>query len=381
MINRRSLVRGGVAALALASFCPRIAFAAAPTARRFVFIIQRGAADGLHIVPPLGDPGFAALRGGFLPSLANAIRVDDVFSLHPALARTAQLFTARQALAVHAVASSYRDRSHFDGQNILETGGLLPYAERSGWMNRLIGLLPAGDNRAMAYAPDVPMALRGGQPVSSYAPSHLAGPSADMMSRVSQLYAGDPQLHDLWESFVATRRLAGDDGSAARPNEAAETGRVAAAMLSKPDGVRLMMIETGGWDTHSGQTGRLATQLRNLDQLIGALVDGLGPAWQETLVLVSTEFGRTAAINGTQGTDHGTGSAALLLGGAVNGGHVRADWPGLATTSLLDGRDLRPTVSLEALTAGAVARHFGLDPVATARALYPAHVGLAPMAV
>mgnify|MGYP001044712828 CR=1 FL=1 len=381
MIDRRSLVRGGLSTLALAGFCPRIAFAAAPTARRFVFIIQRGAADGLHIVPPLGDPGFEALRGGFLPSLANATKLDDVFSLHPALARTAQLFGARQALAVHAVASSYRDRSHFDGQNILETGGLLPYAERSGWMNRLIALLPPDDNRALAYAPDVPMALRGGQPVSSYAPSHLTGPSTDLMSRVSQLYAADPQLHELWESFVATRRLAGEDGAAARPNEAAETGRVAAAMLSAPEGVRLMMIETGGWDTHSGQTGRLGAQLRNLDQMIGALADGLGPVWRETLVLVATEFGRTAAINGTQGTDHGTGSVALLLGGGLNGGPVPADWPGLAPGSLLDGRDLRPTGSLEAMTPGAVARHFGLEPGATARALYPAHVGLAPVSV
>jgi len=376
MIDRRNLLAAGAASLATA-FAPKLAWATAPVARRFVFIIQRGAADGLHIVAPLGDPNYAALRGPFLGALQGATKLDDTFYLHPALPRTAAMFATKQVMAVHAVASTYRDRSHFDGQDILETGARHAYAERRGWMNRLASLLPAGESKALAYAPDVPTALRGPAPVSSYAPSHLPSASDDLMQRVSGLYAEDPQLSALWQSAIETRALAGAMDGAKAGQNAAETGRVAASLLAPADGARLMMIETTGWDTHSAQAGRMNAQLGNLDKLIGALADGLGPAWNDTLVLVATEFGRTAAVNGTQGTDHGTANAALLLGGAlVGGGRVVADWPGLAQSSLFEGRDLKPTVPLEGVIAGALARHYGLEPARVASAVYPDQPGL-----
>lgn len=376
MITRRNLLAAGAATLTTA-FAPKLAWAAAPGAKRFVFIIQRGAADGLHIVPPLGDPGYAALRGPLVANLQGATKLNDVFSLHPALTRTAAMFSAKQALAVHAVASAYRDRSHFDGQDILETGARQAYAERRGWMNRLVALLPAGESKALAYAPDVPTALRGPAPVTSYAPSRLPAASSDLEQRVAGLYAGDAQLSALWQNAISTRAMAGAAESAQAGQNAAETGRVAASLLAPADGARLMMIETTGWDTHSAQPGRLTAQLTNLDRLIGALADGLGPAWNDTLVLVATEFGRTAAVNGTQGTDHGTASAALLLGGALaGGGRVFADWPGLSQSALYEGRDLKPTVPLEGVVAGALARHYGLDPVRVAAAIYPDQPGL-----
>jgi uncharacterized protein (DUF1501 family) len=283
------------------------------------------------------------------------------------------MYDQRQMVAVHAVASAYRDRSHFDGQNVLETGGTQAYAEKAGWMNRLLPLLP--DGRALALAADVPMALRGPAPVSSYAPSGLPQAQDDLIARVARLYAGDSQLDGLWQQVMQTKGLVGDLAKS-RGQAPADLGKVAARMMSGPDGARVLMIETGGWDTHTGQTGRLAAQLGNLDVLVGTMADALGPAWNDTLVLVATEFGRTAAINGTNGTDHGTASAALLMGGGLRGGRVMADWPGVAPGALFEARDLKPTLAMEALVSGAVAGHFRLDPALVARRLYPAQQSL-----
>lgn len=379
MIARRSLLVHGAGALAAGMFAPRIALAAAPTEQRFVFIIQRGAADGLHIVPPLGDPGYAALRGPLLEGLAGAHRIDGTFALHPALQRVAALFDAKQAAAAHAVASIYRDRSHFDGQNVLETGGRQAYAERVGWMNRLVGALPisGSSGTALALAPEIPMALRGPAPVTSYAPTRLPQPGDDLLERVRGLYAGDPQLHGLWDAALATRALAGMDQAAGKSG--AEMGKLAAQLLTPANGARIMMIETGGWDTHSAQAARLNTQLRSLDAMVGALVDGLGPLWRNTLVIVATEFGRTAAVNGTGGTDHGTAGAALLMGGSLaRGGQVLADWPGLGRSALYENRDLQPTRLVEAVIAGALARLYDQDPQHLAARLYPDQPELKP---
>jgi uncharacterized protein (DUF1501 family) len=378
MIDRRSLLARS-AVLAAGALTPTLLHAAtAATNKRFVFIIQRGAADGLHIVPPLGDPAFAGLRAGFLDSLHGAHQLDTTFSLHPALGRIAGMYDRKQMVAVHALASAYRDRSHFDGQNVLETGGTQAYAEKAGWMNRLLPLLP--DGRALALAADVPMALRGPAPVSSYAPSGLPQAQDDLIARVSRMYAGDAQLDGLWTQVMQTKGLVGDLAKT-KGQAPADLGRVAARMMTGPDGARVMMIETGGWDTHTGQTGRLAAQLGNLDTMVATMADALGPAWDDTLVLVATEFGRTAAINGTNGTDHGTGSAALLMGGGLRGGRVMADWPGVAPGALFEARDLRPTMAMEALVSGAIAGHFGLDPALVARRLYPAQPSLRAVSV
>ena len=387
LLRRRSFLTCAVAGLAAGTFAPRMAFAAAPTEQRFVFVIQRGAADGLHIVPPLGDPGYAGLRGALADSLAGAKRLDSIFALHPALVRVGQMFDGRQAMAVHAVASAYRDRSHFDGQNILETGGTAAYAEKVGWMNRLAGALPGKAGSALALAPEVPMALRGPVSVASYAPSALPQPQGDLFNRVSALYAGDAQLAGLWQSALATRALAGEAGpSVGGPSGGggggAQVGKLAASLLAPADGARLMMIETTGWDTHTAQPARLNGQLKNLDALIGALADGLGPVWANTVVVVATEFGRTAAVNGTQGTDHGTASAALILGGALGGGGtVHTDWPGLGAGALYENRDLRPTTGIEALIAGTLAQHYAMEPAHLIRAVYPDQPGLKPVLI
>lgn len=367
MVDRRSLLAAGLSL----GFAPRIAFARAATDRRFVFILQRGAADGLGTIAPVGDPAFAGQRGALAEPFAGAARLDGMFALHPSLAAIGDLYRAREALFVHAVASPYRERSHFDGQNALETGSAQPYAIKDGWMNRLLGLLPQEEARAIAVAATVPMALRGKVEVASYAPSALPDASDDLIARVTRLYEGDAQLHALWEQATATRMLTGDL-AADQGRNAAATGALAAKLIAPDNGARIAMIETGGWDTHAGQVGRLAAQLKGLDAMVGALKAGLGPLWAQTLVIVATEFGRTVRVNGTGGTDHGTASAAMLMGGAVRGGRVIADWPGLADAALYEGRDLKATGDVNAVIAGALAQHYAIDSARTLAALFPA---------
>ena len=367
-MNRRDFLR--FSALSSATFfaSPYLSFAAANTDRRFIFIIQRGAADGLNTVIPYADPAYAKLRGALAIDVTQATKLDGLFALHAPLTETAKLYASGQALFVHAVASPYRDRSHFDGQNVLETGGIAPYQMKDGWMNRLLTLLPSTQNEAIAIASTVPMALRGKAEVTSYAPSGLPQASDDLLVRVSQLYAEDAQLHSIWTAAMDANNLAED---ASAKQDPASLGKLTASFLNKANGPRIAMIETGGWDTHTGQEGRLARQLKSLDALIATLRDGLGENWQKTTVLVATEFGRTAAANGTGGTDHGTGSAAMILGGDVKGGRVLSDWPSLNQSNLYEGRDLKPTLNLDTLIASIAAASFGVDADKVAKTLFP----------
>ena len=375
MFDRRTFLASGAAGATLMLAAPHLAVAQAATERRFVFIIQRGAADGLSTLAPTGDPDFARVRGPFAEDVAGGLGAGDFFTLHPALAEIGRLYGVREALFAHAVASPYRERSHFDGQNILETGGNAAYVLRDGWMNRLLGLLPRGEGRAIAVSATVPMVLRGPRDVASYAPSALPDASDDLLVRVSALYEPDATLHAAWTQAMQTRTMAGDL-SAGRGDNGAATGALAARLLGA-EGARVAVIEAGGWDTHAAQRGRFGFQMRGLDALVSALKAGLGDEWRNTLVLVATEFGRTVAPNGTGGTDHGTGAVAMLLGGSVAGGRVLADWPGLGASALHEGRDLRPTLGLEALIASAVAQHYRLDFAPAARVLFPNGSGLA----
>jgi uncharacterized protein (DUF1501 family) len=368
-LSRRNFVGLGASAMLATAFGSRIAFARAATERRFVFIIQRGAADGLHTVAPVGDPAYVSQRGQLAEDFAAAPKLNDMFALHPSMRNIYGLYGAKQALFLHAVASPYRDRSHFDGQNVLETGGTSAFQLKDGWLNRLLSMLPA-DDKAIALAATVPMALRGPVEVASYAPSSLPDASDDLLMRVSQMYQGDQQLHGIWEQATATKVLTSDLASDNGKN-AADTGALTAKMLSAPNGSRIAMIETGGWDTHAGQKGRLAGQLNGLDKMVGELQKGLGPLWNNTVVLVATEFGRTVKVNGTQGTDHGTGSCAMLMGGAVNGGRVLADWPGLADAALYENRDLKPTLGLDTVIGSTLSAHFGLMPQTATKKLFP----------
>ena len=366
LLDRRQMLAAGAAALV----APQIAYASAETNRRLVFVIQRGAADGLATLAPTGDPAYAGLRGDLARDLMDLPKLSGMFALHPALVQLGAMYSAKQALFAHAVASPYRDRSHFDAQNVLETGAALPYERQDGWMNRLLGMLRGGPGRGLAIAATIPTALRGPVQVSSYAPTALPDASDDLLTRVGSMYAGDAQLHPLWEEAMQTRAMAGDLASG-NIKGAAANGKLIASLLKGESGARVVMVETNGWDTHAGQRARLNIQLGGLDAMLGALRDELGPVWADTLVVVATEFGRTAAVNGTGGTDHGTASLAMLLGGTVVGGRILSDWPGLSQSQLYENRDLKPTIGLDAVIGSAVAGHFGLDPALALPRLFP----------
>lgn len=370
IINRRHLILSGLSGAGIA-LTPRIAFAAAETDRRFIFIIQRGAADGLAILAPTGDPAFASARGEIAASASGGSKLNDLFTLHPQLTASARLFGQKQAAFYHAIASGYRERSHFDGQNMLETAGIRPYGRDDGWMNRLLALLPKGESKALALANAIPPALRGPISVGSYAPSRLPDADSALMERVAMLYAEDPQLAPLWQSATQTEAMAGSiDPGNGRGGVAA--AKLVASLMAGADGARVAMVETTGWDTHFNQEGRLGAVLSGVDEMIDTLRVEMGPAWTKTLVLVATEFGRTVHVNGTRGTDHGTASAAMLFGGGLaNGGKIIADWPGLGASQLYEGRDLKPTIRFEAMVVSALSAHYGIDPEKLRRTVFP----------
>lgn len=375
LLNRRTLLAGSLMLGASGLALPRIAFAKGSGTRNLLFVLQRGAADGMSMLAPVGDPGFEALRGQMLPDYENAPRIGSFFAVHPALTEIGKAATAGEALFVHAAATAYRERSHFDGQNLLETGGTTPYATKDGWLNRLAALMNEQHKgteplRALAIASAVPLALRGSALVSNYAPSALPQASEDLIARVSQLYGGDAELGSLWSRALETRAMASDDGLK-NLRDASATGELAASLMKDEQGARIGMIELGGWDTHANQRGAFARQAAQLDALIAAYRTAMGPAWDNTMVVLATEFGRTARMNGTGGTDHGTASAALIMGGAVRGGRVIADWPGLGESQLFESRDLAPTIALESVLAGAVAEHLQLDPKLAMAQLFP----------
>jgi uncharacterized protein (DUF1501 family) len=380
MIARRhalGLMAGTAAALPFGGV--RIALAAMAGDKRLVVVILRGALDGLAAVPPYADPDYRSVRGA-LAFKDELLDLDGKFGLHPALAALHEMYRARELLAVHAVATPYRSRSHFDAQDLLENGTAEARGARDGWLNRAILLMGAGDRRlGLAVGETVPLLLRGPAPVSAWAPQQLPAVDADFLAQLATLYRGDPLLGPAIREGVAAQRMndsvLGEDGKMAPggPRVMLKTAAGAVGkLLADKAGPRVAVLEVGGWDTHANQglrDGRLAGNLAMLDEGLGALKTSLGPAWRDTAVLVVTEFGRTAAPNGTNGTDHGTGGIAFLAGGAVAGGRVVTRWPGLAR--LFEGRDLAPTTDLRAVAKGVLGEHLGLDPAAVDRVVFP----------
>ena len=374
MLSRRELLkRLGVGSL-VAGF-PGVMFANAQTDNRLVVFVLRGAMDGMSMLVPYGDGNYAGLRGKLALAApgqeGGVLKVDGLFGIHPALQHTHELYQNKQALFVHAVASGYRKRSHFDGQDQLESGSGEGNFKRDGWLNR--ALQPhagqAGNEHAIAISQNTPLLLRGSQPVTSWAPSKMPDAAEDTLSRLESLYANDPFFSSRLQQAIDSQEIAGEmsgskRGRGNKQKQMEETMKTTAKFLSAPNGPRIAVLESGGWDTHARQgaaTGSLATKFSVLDKGISVLQQGLGDAWANTAVMVVTEFGRTAKTNGTGGTDHGTATAAMLVGGAVNGGRVVADWPGLSLSNLYEGRDLYPTTDIRSVFKGVLSEHLRLQ--------------------
>lgn len=383
MVTRREVLGWMGGGVALTTGLPRLAVAGAETDRRLVVILLRGGMDGLSAVPAIGDPDFVDARAGMGDAIlaGGPLRLDAMFALHPNLRGFESLYRQGELTVVHAMATPYRDRSHFDGQNLLESGGEKPYGMESGWLNRALVAMPGpGKRGGVALNSHMPLMLRGATPVSSWSPSLLAPPQSDTVERLASLYADtDPSLAQAFAAAQGANATARGSGVAGQPF--ITLVNAAARLLSGPNGARIAMAETGGWDTHVNQSGAfspLSTNLSTLDRGVTTLKIALGAAWRETAVLIVSEFGRTVAQNGTGGTDHGVGGAMFLAGGAVKGGRVIADWPGLKSADLYERRDLMATIDFRAVALGVLRDHLKIDEGRLA-SIFPSQARIRPL--
>jgi uncharacterized protein (DUF1501 family) len=376
---------------------------------RLLVIVLRGALDGLAAVAPVGDPDWVKLRGDralLLDGKTPALPLDSFFALNPALPNLHRLYKAGQATIVHAAATPYRERSHFDGQDVLESGVIKPGAIDSGWLNRaLVALEPEGrvrpeTRRAFAVGPVTPLVVRGPAPIMSWVPQRTPPASDDTTLRLLDLYNHtDPELARALEARIRLTNMVRDgnmDATAQRGENApagpplarvrayfAEAAGTAAKYLAHAEGPRVGALAFNGWDTHINEgiaSGQLANLFGALDGAFKAIETNMGDAWRETVVAVVTEFGRTARMNGNEGTDHGTGTVALLIGGALAGGRVIADWPGVKDRDLHQGRDLKPTTDLRGVLKGVLRDHLRVGERALATSVFPGSEDTKPMA-
>ena len=386
-LSRRAALLGLTSAVALGR--ASLALAAAATEQRFIVVILRGALDGMSAVVPYGDPALAGLRGEIAPPApgqdGGALDLGGFYGLHPVLTDLHGMYRAGELLVVHAVAGPYRVRSHFEAQDYLESGA--DHRMDSGWLNRVVTSLPAaskprGEGDALTIGVSVPLLLRGPARVGSWAPHGFATPEPDLYARVAALSQGDPVIgpaiaEGLRDRGFSASVMTGEQS----PNDHYAFAALAAAagrLLRAADGPRVAALEIGGWDTHTAQVARLTGPLKQLNAGLAALKAALGDAWRQTAVLVMTEFGRTVRVNGNRGTDHGTGTVAFVLGGAVAGGRVVADWPSLAAGRLFEDRDLQPTADLRSVAKGVLAQHLALGASALAQ-VFPASDIAQPM--
>ena len=386
-LGRRALLLGLGASIALPGV--RLAFAQAPGPARLVVVLLRGGLDGLYAVQPYADPNFAELRGPLvLPEPGREDGLLDLggrFGLHPRLSGIHTMFRENEALILHAVAGPWRTRSHFDAQDLLESGAEQRLA--SGWLNRALTAMPppaAGRAAGLAVGTTTPLLLRGRARVDNYMPRGVAEVPPDLIARILDLNARDQALGPSLRDGVRARGYVLETfGEAARQRPApggqfAVLARAAGQLMAAPQGPSVAAFELGGWDTHAQQVARLNAPLSQMDEGLVALKQALGDVWRRTAVLVVTEFGRTARVNGTMGTDHGTGGAAFILGGAVQGGRILGDWPGLAPANLFQNRDLWPTTDMRSLAKGLLRDHLRL-PMAAVEAAFPNSAEAVPL--
>jgi uncharacterized protein (DUF1501 family) len=346
--------------------------------------------DGLIAAPPVGDPSFADARGPLAVFNGKPLALDGTFALNPLLPQLHAMYGQGEMAVVQATGLPYRERSHFDAQQVLESGGSKPHELATGWLGRALGAAGgvAGGLQAVALETAVPLVLRGPTEVDTWAPSALPDPSADLVVRLEAMYRNDPALA---QALARARGLREEPGMGANSPDLGGGGRNRAAMALAGKaaeflqrGSQVAVLEMGGWDSHvnaATANGALSNNLRALDATLAALREGLlpGGVWGRTVVLVATEFGREVAVNGNAGADHGTGGAAFLLGGAVRGGRVVADWPGLARKDRYEGRDLRITTDLRAVLRTVLADHLRVPRAALDTSVLPGSAGLATL--
>jgi uncharacterized protein (DUF1501 family) len=369
-LSRRGFLAGACCAAAAPVLTP-VSFAAAPGESRFVTIILRGGMDGLDLVQPYGDASFAGLRPtlGLTPG-TGLVDLDGFFGLNPAAAGLMPLWRENALSFVHAVSTPYRDRrSHFEGQTILESGSADP-SQKSGWLNRTLAVIPRTDARkALDINTSMELILSGPNKADSRPGTGDVDMAQDEIGFLDRLYAGDAPFAAAMEEV---RRIQ-FSSKAYRQNRSrgvVDMARLAGGMLRED--YRIASFSINGWDTHGEQASQFGSAAGDLAAAIVTLKDALGAeAWSRTVVLAVTEFGRSVRENGTGGTDHGTGSVAVLAGGAVSGGKGLGTWPGLAGDKLLDGQDLMPTGDVREIAAAMLHKQFGIAPDKLTARVFP----------
>jgi uncharacterized protein (DUF1501 family) len=391
------------------SFLGRQAFAASEgdmARRKLIVLVCRGGMDGLSVSPPVGDPDYAALRGAVAIAPDQALKLDNTFALHPSLKATYALTQKGQARIAPAIATPDRARSHFEAQDVLETGAGGVYGTTSGWLNRALeALSPQRHVEALSVGATAPLILRGKAPASSWSPGRTKEDDPRLPTILMDLYANDPLLGPAFARGLETEAMAqtamssmpGVGMSGQVPDGAMKPGATVAGLqrqgqqatralgatvagfMTQPGGPQIVAISVDGFDTHANQLGQLNVRLAYLDSVLDGLSAGLGDEWKNTVVLAATEFGRTARVNGTGGTDHGTASTVLLLGGALKAGGIVGDWPTLKQNALFENRDTAPTVDMRGLFKGVLADHIGIDRKALDSVVFPDSAGVAPV--
>lgn len=411
MTTRRELLKGMAASAAVLTLWPRMAWAAgnASSAPLLLVVMLRGGLDGLHAVPPMGDGAWGALRGAtpFVPGDNNAkpIAIDRNFALHPSLKYAAQLYQQKSFMPVVAVAPPYQGRSHFEAQDCVENGSARPNGANDGWLNRCVGGMRGEQGLALAAA--MPLMMRGPAKVSTWSPPLPPTVDPALLQQLDTLYAEDPQLAEAYSRAVAESQSdameavdggvggqAGAQVAALRePGKAGGNGGkprkgyggglqdmmgAAGKFQSRGDGPQIAFVEDAGWDTHAGEVSILERKLAQLDDGLKNYHESIGAAWDRAAVVVVTEFGRTAKINGTGGTDHGTGGMAFLAGGAIAGGRIAGQWPGLSSQDLNEGRDLH-TSDMRALFKGLLAEHLRVPRETLDTRVFPDSAAVRPL--
>ncbi len=428
-LNRRSALFAAAGLGISVTFLGRAVYAASEgdiAKRKLVVFICRGAMDGLSVSPPIGDANYQSLRteiaiAGFgQPN--GALQLDSTFGLHPRLETVHALALKGEARIAPAIATPDRARSHFEAQDVLESGQPATQAT-SGWLNRAMESLSASRTvHAMSVGPQEPLILRGRMEAASWSPGGIKERDPRLAQILTDLYAGDALLAPALASGLQTEAMAAiatapdTNAMAAQPaamqpaamqqpagaaqsspqqlqayaaqqqqqaaNQARKLGDTLAKFMLEPNGPQIAAVSLDGFDTHANQgaaDGQLATRLRGLDAAIDGLSSGLGPEWKNTVVVVATEFGRTARMNGTKGTDHGTASTALVLGGALKKGGIIGDWPTLQQARLFENRDTAPTLDMRGLFKGVLADQLGVDRRALDTTVFPDSTGVPPV--
>ncbi len=370
-LHRRHILCGGLA-LSLAG-AGRVRAQVAGARPKLVVLIARGALDGLSLTVPYADPNHRALRGELAVAgpgePGGALELTGGFGLHPAMPLTHGLFQAGQMRFAPAVAIPARIRSHFDAQDVLESGADSLRGQTDGWLNRALAATGGAPLKALSVGAQTPLILRGAAPTTSWAPGREVSRDDRLVSQLMDLYATDPLLGPGLARGLETDAMA--EGGAIRRNDVAALGQAVARLMTGEAGADVVALSVDGWDTHARQAPQMIQRLGGLDGLIGGLRDGLGPDWDRTVMLLATEFGRTARANGTGGTDHGTASSLLLMGGAIRPGGPIGDWPTLAEGRLYEGRDLASTLDVRAVFKGVLRDHLGVDRAALDGLVFP----------